>query len=136
MSNYLLSKRYAREAVQAMQKEYKSYLLKFPEKTNDRFTVERANRINDLINFVNASDDEEQRKTREIEKLKQRIDQRERAIIQIIDSLIMVDASTTFHVLTNLLHYDPQQTARFVSLKRDVLHKFDIKRFFNTIDRL
>lgn len=136
MSNYLLSKREAREAVQAMQREYKNYLVKFPNKSNDRFVIEKKNRINDFINFINASDDFELQQRKEIENLKQLLSKREKTIVQIIDSLIMIDANTAFYSLTCLLQFAPDQTARFASLRREVFHKFDLNRFFNTIDKL
>lgn len=134
--NYPISKREALEALQAMQKEYNNYLLKFPDKANDRFTIQRASRINQLINFMNASSEFEVQKLKEIEKLKQLVDKREKTIVQIVDSLIMIDANTAFHSLTCLLQYTPDQTARFASLRREVFHKFDLNRFYNTIDKL
>lgn len=131
--NYPISKREALEALQAMQKEYNNYLLKFPDKTNDRFTIQRASRINQLINFMNASDEFELQQKKEIEHLKQLVEQRERSIIQIIDTLIILDYNVAFNSLTFILEFCPDQTERLSLLRREVLRKFNIKRFNNTI---
>jgi len=128
-------KREAREAIEQLEKSLQNYVDKNPDKEFSAYVKKQNDNINALKLFYNTVEENEQTNHIYIDKLTQRIDKLEKSITMIIDSLILLDYNVAFHALTSMLQYTPDTLTKMANLRKDVLHKFDLKRFYNVLEK-
>jgi hypothetical protein len=133
--NKSIIKREAREAIEQLEKSLQNYVDKNPDKEFSAYVKKQNDNINALKLFYNTVEENEQTNHIYIDKLTQRIDKLEKSITMIIDSLILLDYNVAFHALTSMLQYTPDTLAKMANLRKDVLHKFDLKRFYNVLEK-
>ena len=79
---------YIFEILDSMQKSLNSYIKKFPEKKTDKFTIERVNNLQALIDFYNNAVDFKKQNTIKIEKQQNYINLLEKSIRKIVKIMI------------------------------------------------
>lgn len=128
-------KREAREAIEQLEKSLQNYVDKNPDKEFSAYVKKQNDNINALKLFYNTVEENEQTNRIYIDKLTQRIDKLEKSITMIVDSLILLDYNVAFHALISLLQYTPDTLSKVANLRHDVLKKFDLKRFYNVLEK-
>ncbi len=135
MSNKAIIKREALQAIKELEKSLQNYVDKNPDKQYSAYVKKQNDNINSLKLLYNTFEQTEQTNSIYISNLKHRIDKLEETVVMIVDSLIMVDYNVAFHALTSMLQYQPDTLRKIAQLRNDVLKKFDIKRFFNVLEK-
>lgn len=99
---------YIFEILDSMQKSLNSYIKKFPEKKTDKFTIERINNLQALIDFYNNAVDFKKQNTIKIENQQNYIDLLEITIRKIVKIMINESRenalSDIYLLLTNKEH--------------------------------
>jgi hypothetical protein len=135
MSNKAIIKREAQEAIKELERSLQNYVDKNPDKQYSTYVKKQNENINSLKLLYNTFEQTEQSNSIYINKLKERIDKLEETIVMIVDSLIMLDYNVAFHALTSMMQYAPDTLSKMAQLRNDVMKKFDLKRFYNVLEK-